>query len=513
MKIQRTKNAVRSMVFDGLLKAFNVAVPFVMRSVMLHFLGVQCLGLNGLFRSILSVLNLTELGVGSVMVFSMYRPIAEDDTDTICALMKLYRTVYRVIGLLIAGMGLVLAPFLGRLVKGSVPPDMNLNILYFMNLGSTVLTYWLFAHRNCLLLAHQRNDVSGKIGLAVYLAEYTLKALALALFRNYYLYLSIQLAKQIAINLLTAWKASRLFPRYTPRGSLPKEQVRAIIRLVRDRFTAKVAYVVFKAADTLVISSFLGLTALAVYQNYNYVVTALGTMLEVVVGACVAGIGNSLVTESAEKNYHDLKKLSLLYHWMLAVAASMLLCLFQPFMRLWMGADNMLDFQGAVCFSVYFYCVSVHQLLGMFKDAAGIWRKDRWRPLAGAAVNLALNLVSVRRLGMYGVLVSSIVSIALVQVPWLLRNLFQEVFPRKALREYAGLFCGVGVTAVLACGLSGLLCGCFRAGPWLTLALNACVSFAVPNTVFLLVYGHHPLFRESLGQLKGIFVQKINPRA
>ncbi len=513
MKIQRTKNAVRSMIYDGLLKAFNMAVPFVMRSVMLHFLGVQYLGLNGLFRSILSVLNLTELGVGSVMVFSMYRPIAEDDTDTICALMKLYRTVYRIIGLLIAAAGLALAPFLGSLVKGSVPPDMSLSILYFMNLGGTVLSYWLFAHKNCLLLAHQRNDVSGKIGLAVYLAEYTLKILALVLFRNYYLYLSIQLVKQISINLLTARKVSRMFPQYTPRGNLPGERVRAIIRLVRDRFTAKVAYVVFNAADTLVISAFLGLTALAVYQNYNYVVTALRTLLEVVIGACIAGIGNSLVTESAEKNYHDLKKLSLLYHWILAVAASMLLCLFQPFMRLWMGADNMLDAQGAVCFSVFFYCMGVDKLLGMFKDAAGIWRKDRWRPLAGAAVNLALNLASVRWLGLYGVLVSSVVSIALVQVPWLLRNLFQEVFPRKALREYAGLFCGVGATGLLACALSGFLCGCFHTGPWLTLALNACVSFAVPNAVFFLVYGRHPLFRESLGQLKGIIIKKINRRA
>ena len=117
MKIQRTKNAARNIVFDGLFKMVNMIVPFVMRSVMLNFLGVQYLGLNGLFRSILSFLNLAELGVGSAMVFSMYKPIADDNTDEICALMKLYRTFYRAIGLFIAAVGLALVPFLRTLIK------------------------------------------------------------------------------------------------------------------------------------------------------------------------------------------------------------------------------------------------------------------------------------------------------------------------------------------------------------------------------------------------------------
>ena len=87
MKIERTKNAARNILFDGTLKLLNMVIPFILRSIMLHYLGVQYLGLNGLFRSILSFLNLAELGVGSAMVFSMYKPIAEDDRESICALL------------------------------------------------------------------------------------------------------------------------------------------------------------------------------------------------------------------------------------------------------------------------------------------------------------------------------------------------------------------------------------------------------------------------------------------
>ena len=97
MKLERTKNAARNVVFDGTMEIVNVLFPFVIRSVMLHVLGTEYLGLNGLFKSILNFLNLAELGVGSAMVFSMYKPIAEDDTQTICALLRLYRLIYRII--------------------------------------------------------------------------------------------------------------------------------------------------------------------------------------------------------------------------------------------------------------------------------------------------------------------------------------------------------------------------------------------------------------------------------
>ena len=95
MRIERTKNAVRNMIFGSILKAYQILLPFIMRTAMIYFMGVQYLGLNSLFTSILQVLNLAELGVGSAMVFSMYKPIAEDDSTTICALMKLYKIYYR----------------------------------------------------------------------------------------------------------------------------------------------------------------------------------------------------------------------------------------------------------------------------------------------------------------------------------------------------------------------------------------------------------------------------------
>lgn len=498
MKIHRTKNAARNIVFSGLTKIVNLIVPFIMRSVILHFLGVQYLGLSGLFRSILSILNLAELGVGSAMVFSMYKPIAEDDTDTICALMRLYRSFYRLIGLFIAIVGLALTPFLRTLIKGDLPPDMNLYILYFMNLGNTVLTYWLFAYKNCLLAAHQRGDIGSKISLAVHLVEYVLKIAVLVFLRNYYIYLGIQLATQIAINVLTSLRVDKLYPQYSPRGSLPREQMLDIIRRVRDLFTSKFSNVIFNSADTLVITAFMGLAPLAIFQNYFFVITSLRILIDVIVGACIAGIGNSLVTESEEKNYRDLERYSFLFAILLSVSTPMLLCMYQPFIEIWMGKDYLLSFATVICFTVYYYSMGVNKLINMFKDAAGIWRRDRWRPLVGAFVNLGLNLATVQWLGLYGVVLSSVISIVLVQIPWLFHNLFQEVFPHKYLWRYVKLFSGFVAVTFLCCSSAWLLCSLFQLDPWPTFFVNMLISAAVPSLLFFLIYRNHPLFHASV---------------
>ena len=508
VKLERTKNAARNIVFDGMFEMVNMLFPFVIRSVMLHVLGTEYLGLNGLFKSLLTFLNLAELGVGSAMVFSMYKPIAEDDAPAICALLRLYRTLYRIIGLAIAAVGLLLLPALHVFIKDELPVGMNLYVLYLMNLGNTVLTYWLFAYKSSLLQAHQRRDAISKVGLAVRLTEYTLKILILVCWRNYYLYLAVQLLCQIAVNLLTAVCASKMYPRYVPKGKLPKEKTFDIFRRVRDLFTSKLSATVFDAADTLVISAFMGLTVLAVYQNYYFIITALRMMLVVILNACMAGVGNKLVMDSKEANYRDLERITLLFSWLLGVSTSMLLCLYQPFMRLWMGGDNLLGTGLVICFAVYYYSMGSNKLINMFKDSAGIWKTDRWRPLTAALVNLGLNLATVRWLGLYGVLLSSVVSIVLIQIPWLIRNLFREVFPRASRGRYVRLFCALTAVALLSSAASWFVCGLFSLSVWPALALNAAVSFVLPNLFYFVFFGRSPLLRESLSQIKKSLLPK-----
>ena len=189
MSIENTSrryNAKRNIVFGGIQRVHHILFPFLIRTVMIYTLGIEYLGLNSLFTSILQVLNLTELGIGSAMVYAMYKPIAEHDTETICALMQLYKKCYRIIGAIIAVVGLAIVPFIRLLVSGSIPDDVNLTVLYLLNLAATVLSYWLFAYRNCLLVAHQRTDISSKVTIVVNTVQFALQIAVLIFLKNYF---------------------------------------------------------------------------------------------------------------------------------------------------------------------------------------------------------------------------------------------------------------------------------------------------------------------------------------
>ena len=269
--------------------------------------------------------------------------------------------------------------------------------------------------------------------------------------------------------------------------------------------TSKLSYVVSDSADTLVVSSFLGLTVLAIYQNYYFIVSSLKTLVEVIISACIAGIGNSLITESPEKNYLDLKKITILYGWLMSVCTAMLLCLYQPFMTLWMGEENLLAFPYVICFAVYFHCVGMNKLISMYKDAAGIWNIDKWRPLTATFVNLTLNLATVKWLGLYGVLLSTVISIVLIQIPWLFRNLFKHVFPQTHLWQYIRLYLSFSVITLAGCVTSTYLCSLLDLTIWPTLFANAAISFIVPNILFFIIYGKSDLFIASIQQLRKSF--------
>ena len=257
MKIERTKNAARNIFFGVLLKLYTTLIPFIMRTAMIYFMGVQYLGLNGLFTSVLSVLNLAELGVGSAMVYSMYKPIVVDDARSICALMRLYRTYYRIIGLIIAVIGLCLTPFVPKLITGALPAQINIYTLYLLNLSATVLSYWLFAYRNCLFSAHQRGDMISKIAMAADTIKYVCQLYVITVLHNYYCYVIVALCTQIMSNIITAIASRRMFPTYKPEGKLEELEVKRINKRISYLFTSKIGAVVVNSVDTIVISAFL----------------------------------------------------------------------------------------------------------------------------------------------------------------------------------------------------------------------------------------------------------------
>lgn len=508
MRIQRTKNATRNVAMGIALKIYQMVGPFILRTVMIYVLGMQYLGLNSLFTSILQVLNLAELGVGSAMVYSMYRPIAEDDTAQICSLMKLYKAYYRVIGLVILVVGVAITPGIPQLISGDVPADINVYVLYLLNLGATVLSYWLFAYKNSLLTAHQRTDVIDKVTIGTTTFQYILQIAVLLVFKSYYLYIIVALATQALLNIVTSQVVDKMYPVYKPSGKIDKELAKQINKKVKDLFTSKIGEVIVNSADTIVISAFLGLTMLAIYNNYYYILTAVMGFITIIFKATTAGIGNSIVVESEQKNYMDLKKLTFMISWIGCFCTCCLLCLYQPFMELWVGQKYMLSFGCVICLCVYFYTRVINQVLIVYKDAAGMWHEDRFRPLCTALTNLALNLATVKFLGIYGILLSTVISTLVVGMPWVIKNIFTVIFHMSATEFIRNLLVYVTSGAAI-CTLTYVGCKFISINLIATIVIRLIVCCFAPNILYVILFRRTDEFKQTIAIADSVIGKKI----
>lgn len=499
----RTKNATRNIVWGIAYKISTLFLPFAVRTVMIYSLGSEYLGLSSLFTSVLNVLSLAELGVGSAMVYAMYKPIAEKDIDTVCGLMNLYRKIYRIIGVIIIIVGVAIMPFLHKFISGDVPDDINIYLLFIIYLINTAGSYLLFAYQASVLNASQRNDVASKVNMFTGIAKNVFQIVILLLLRNYYGYVLLLPITSFAANIITAVCARKMFPEYSCGGTVETKLIKEIKSKVMALFAVKITSVIYNSVDSIVISAFLGLVALAKYNNYYYIMSAIISIVTVLFTSITSSIGNSIVLESDQKNYKDYMNLSYINAWIVGWCTVCLLCLYQPFMKLWVGEELMFGMGIVICFCVYFYAFQLKSVQSAYKDAAGLWKEDMWRSYAANAFNLVMNIILVQLVGIYGILLSTILALTVITYPWQTWMIHKKLF-HCSMWGYLKKLAVYTMITLAACAGTYWICEKIPGKGILNLILRLIVCMIVPNVIFLVTTFKMNEFNESLRIVKRI---------
>lgn len=503
--MSRTKNAVRNIYWGFAQKAITLLLPFVARTVLIKVLGGEYLGLSGLFTSLLSILSLVELGVSNAIISSMYKAVAENDEKTICALMLFFKKAYRVIGIIILIVGVVIIPFLPHFIKGDVPADINVYYLYIIYLFNTVVSYFLFAYKNCLFAAYQRNDVNSRVQLICLIAQNVVQIILLILFKNYYIYAVIIPIFTITTNVAIAFLAKKAYPQFSCKGTLTKETKSDLNEKVVGLMVAKISVTIRSSIDSLFVSLFLGLMQVAIYSNYFYIATAVSGLILIIEPALVAGVGNSLVTESKEKNYNDMLKFTFILQWIVSFCSICVLCLTQSFMNLWVGLEYMLNDTMALLCAIYVFVVGICLIRSIYTQALGLWWKFKLLSFIDVFVNVILNYFLGKYFGAYGILAATIVDIAFVSIPWATYIFFKNSFGKQYFKNYIWLYVKYFIVAAFVGGIVYLICQkvCFDT-ELLNLCIRAVICLVVPNVAFFIIYRKNKYFREMLLLAKGM---------
>ncbi len=510
MKLERSSNAKRNIIFGIINKCATTFLPFVLRTVIIYVIGSEYLGLDSLFSSILKVLSLTELGFSSAVVYSMYKPIMENDEDTLSAILYFYRKIYALVGGVILVIGLIIVPFIPKLISGSYPSDINIYVLYLMFLANTCVSYFLFAYKSSLLNAYQRVDISNKINTVVMVGCYAIQVIVIFATRNYYIYTSVMIAATVVNNLCTAYFTKKYFPNILPRGVISKEKKRDIMEKVKGLMLSKVCATSRNAFDSIFMSAFLGLTQTAIYNNYYYISSAVTSFMNVTDSALLGGIGNSIQMESEEKNYRDMNKINFIYMWLGGWFTICLICLYQPFTQLVWGKDMLFPFSTVIVFCLYFYTLKMGDIRYTYSSACGLWWENRYRSIAEAVANLILNYFLGKYFGAFGIVLATLLSLFFFNFMWGSTIIFKYYFKHQKISDYFihhGLYAAVTFGAcLLTYGACTLL-----AGPlWLQLLIRAVLCVAIPNVIYLIAYRKYSLYGEAIPWILGVF--KVSPK-
>lgn len=504
----RVQSAARNIVFGYIGNLTTQILGFVLRSIFIAHLGDTLNGVNDLYTSLLSVLSMAELGVGTALNYSLYGPVARKDYEKIKSYMLLYRKAYRVIGLVIGAAGLLVSPFLPYLVKqpeGVSVRDMTL--YYFIFLFNTVSSYFV-AYKYSLVNAEQKNYIQTNVITVTKMITVTLQIGVILATRNFYLYLLTAAFVELIQKIFVSDYLNRRYPYLKDRNvaRLSREETGEVVQKTKALMFHKIGDVARLQTDSMIISSFINVTLVGYVGNYNMILTSVSNFVNIIFNSVLSSFGNLIATESKDKQYQMFRIYRFFACWIYGFSAVGFFLLLTPLIILWpsVGPGKTLPATVVGLILTDYYFKGDRIVLSNFKTAAGVFEQDKYLALLQGAVNLVISIALVQKIGLSGVYVGTIVSglIANVTKPFII---YKACFDRDARAYFVDsvkyLTVILGILAVLAGVKSAVL---QEITVWGFAGMFVLVVI-VFNGVFLLLFGR----TEEFGYLWGIVRKKL----
>lgn len=454
----RQKNAMLASVSAILEQLISVASVFVYRTIFLSVLSKEYLGIEGLFTNILQLFSLAELGIGTTILYRMYKPFVEKNVNSISAHVRFYKNVYHGIALITALVGLALFPFIESIVDASdVPSDVNLKLVYALFVLQSVASY-LFVYKQSIIQANQRAYLVSTFTTTLTVINVIIKVVVLMVTRKYELVLMASIVTTILINwVFSVWITHEYKEIFQNQTKLSKEEQEDIIKDTTGMMCHKVGFIVLTSTDNIVLSKMVSLAAVGIYTNYATITAAVSMLLTKMLNSFTPTIGNFIVNYEKEAVEDLYKKLLFVNFWFTSFCTVCLYVLLNPFIEIWLDNTFTLDMFTVMVICAQFYIKSSQTMNEAFINAAGLFTRDRIRPLIESALNLVISIVLAKEIGIAGVFIGTCVSSLLTcfwRQPYLL---YKHVFKNRPTYLVINQMIWVVLTAIMCWGVQ-MLC-------------------------------------------------------
>lgn len=489
MQSSRVDNSIRNTVYALITQLLSMIVSFAVRTVFIYTLGKYYLGFNGLFSNIFSLLSLTELGIGTAIVYSMYKPVAQGDYREISALLNLYRKLYYIVGMVVAALGLSLLPFLNYLVSGiqNVP---ELKEIYLLYLISSVISYF-FVYKKSILIVYQQDYISSRISLMVNFIQGMIQIVILLIWHNYIFYLVVLIFAVVFDNWLNSLYVDYKYP-YLKKYRLEridKETKQRIYTNVKAIFISRISSAVVTSTDNLLISAFVSTIALGLYSNYVMLISVVNTLTNRILDSLTGSVGNLIAVESIERVYIIFKRVWFINYWLVTFSSISFFILANPFITLWIGKSYLLN--GGIIFliALNLFMRLIRNTLIMFNNAFGHFVELKKKNIIEPVINMVISLIFllVFKMGIIGILLGTFVSNISTNF-WVEPYLIYRRC-NVGLNEYFNTIGKYSLVNIIALGLTYFLCNiCLTGNSWGLLFTRIIICCLGINSIIVLFY-------------------------
>lgn len=495
-----------------ILSVVTAAIGFFAQKVFIGSLGIEYLGLNNLFLSIVGVLTLADMGVGGAIIYHLYSAIAQDNKNKIRSLLEFYRKVCWIVAGIILILGIIIMFFLPYIAKVDNISTIEAKVLFSFFVIYAACSY-LLIYKKSLLLADQKNYIVNIIQVFYVVIIKLIQMTVLFFAHNFYAYLIVSIIGKILQNLITSIIVDRQYPylKTDRKHKLPKVIKKDIYKKVHGLVYHNVASYIVLGTDNVLIARLFSVVEVGLYANYYLIMNGVNMLFSQVFSSLSAGFGNLLVTEGKEYARDLTKNLFFLSAWVYMWAGACLLLLTEPFLQIWLGDGFSMGLLVLVCLVINFYIQGLRAVPNAMLNAAGIMHENRFVPVAEMVVNLIASIVCAHFFGIAGIFMGTVISSLILHFYSYPKYVFKKVLGGE-YADYIRLF----IKYVIVAGI--IWCVSYYFGSLISfdssfamLAVRFIFCVVIPNVCFLAIYFRTSEFKYFTSLLRDM-MRKIRVR-
>lgn len=437
-RVHRSVMNIKVGMFFYILSLF---LAFFSRKVFLDCLGAEFIGLTGMLMNIMSFLSVAELGIGTSIVYFLYKPLQEDNHEKINEVMSMLAFLYRCIGFIIGAGGLIISLFFPWWF-GHLGTGLPLVYFAFFSFLATSMVGYIFNYRQLLVGANQRQYVVNAYFQTIALVQSIVQIILAYYYRNLYLWVVVGLVFTVIGCIVFNYRIRKEYPWLRislKEGKANLKKYPEVLKKTRQIFVQRIKDFILYRSDEILVGMFVSVVQVAFYGNYTIITSKLNFLVNILSDGMNAGIGNLVAEGNNQNTMKVFWELTAIRFLIVGIVVFGLLLFLQPFVTCWFGQQYRLSdlIVYLLIFNIFIFLS--RGVVEMFISAHGLF-SDVWAAWAELALNLTITLCLAPFYGIVGILLGKIISVFFIATFWKPYFLFSKGLHKRVTVYWKGMF-------------------------------------------------------------------------